>query len=142
MATVVFYEKPGCANNSKQKLLLAAAGHTVWARNLLTEKWTPLRLRPFFGDLPVARWFNASAPAVKAGAIDPAAMTEDSALLAMVADPLLIRRPLMEANDQLRVGFEMEEIDRWIGLKTATVNRDLETCPRGHASAACLEPAA
>lgn len=140
MATVVFYEKPGCANNSRQKLLLAAAGHTVWARNLLTEKWTPMRLRPFFGDLPVTRWFNPSAPQVKSGAIDPASMTEDSALLAMVADPLLIRRPLMEADDQLRVGFDPEEVDRWIGLHLPPVEGDLETCPRGHAAKPCAEP--
>ena len=34
MATVVFYEKPGCGNNTKQKVWLAASGHTVLAKNL------------------------------------------------------------------------------------------------------------
>lgn len=144
MATVVFYEKPGCANNTKQKVLLAAAGHTVWARNLLTEKWTPMRLRPFFGDLPVARWFNPSAPSIKSGAVDPSAMTEDSALLAMVSDPLLIRRPLMEADGQQRVGFDVGEVDRWIGLKRRPASPagklDLESCPRGHAANPCAAP--
>ena len=38
MATIVFYEKPGCGNNTKQKVWLAASGHTVLAKNLLTEK--------------------------------------------------------------------------------------------------------
>ena len=64
MATVIFYEKPGCGNNTKQKVWLAASGHTVLAKNLLTEKWTAERLRPFFGDLPVAQWFNPAAFAV------------------------------------------------------------------------------
>jgi len=37
MATVIFYEKPGCGNNTKQKVWLAASGHTVLAKNLLIE---------------------------------------------------------------------------------------------------------
>ena len=40
MASVLFFEKPGCVNNTRQKALLAASGHSVWARNLLAEKWT------------------------------------------------------------------------------------------------------
>ena len=37
MATVIFYEKPGCVGNAKQKRLLADAGHEVVPRDLLTE---------------------------------------------------------------------------------------------------------
>jgi nitrogenase-associated protein len=62
MARIVFYEKPGCGNNTKQKVLLAAAGHEVIARNLLTEPWTQERLLEFFGARPVAEWFNRAAP--------------------------------------------------------------------------------
>ena len=29
MAKVIFYEKPGCKNNTKQKTLLKAAGHQL-----------------------------------------------------------------------------------------------------------------
>lgn len=132
MATVTFYEKPGCANNTKQKILLAAAGHTVWARNLLTERWTAARLRPFFGDLPVAEWFNLSAPRVREGALDYERVTETEALVLMLADPLLIRRPLMEVDGDCRVGFDPAGVDAWIGLGRAKVGGDLETCP-GHA---------
>ena len=73
MATIVFYEKPGCGNNTKQKVWLAASGHTVLPKNLLIEKWTAEKLRPFFGEMPVEKWFNPSAPSVKSGEIDPAA---------------------------------------------------------------------
>jgi nitrogenase-associated protein len=142
MASVVFYEKPGCANNMRQKTLLAAAGHSVWAKNLLSEKWTPMRLRPFFGNLPVAQWFNASAPRIKSGEVSPERMSEDEALLQMVNDPLLIRRPLMEVGDQCRAGFDQAEVDRWIGLHSALTAEDLETCPKGHLQQPCEEPAA
>jgi nitrogenase-associated protein len=140
MATVVFYEKPGCVNNTKQKVLLAAAGHTVWARNLLTERWTASRLRPFFGQLPVAEWFNRSAPRVRDGEIDCERLTETEALILMLADPLLIRRPLMDVDGECRVGFDPEEVDAWIGLPEKAPGTDLETCPRSHLAAPCPMP--
>lgn len=37
-ATVVFYEKPGCASHSRQKPWLANAGHQVIARGLAPDR--------------------------------------------------------------------------------------------------------
>lgn len=142
MAIVLFYEKPGCINNTRQKVMLAAAGHTVQARNLLTEKWTSDRLRAFFGSLPVSAWFNPSAPRVRDGEVHPATLSEGEALRLMLADPLLIRRPLMEVDGQRRVGFDQDVVDGWIGLasKMNTARVDLETCPRQQEAACDLRP--
>ncbi|NTV94397.1 MAG: hypothetical protein HGA75_03160 [Thiobacillus sp.] len=137
MATILFYEKPGCQNNTKQKVLLAAAGHSVWARNLLTERWTAARLRPFFGELPVAEWFNLSAPRIRDGLLDYERVTETEALVLMLADPLLIRRPLMEVDGDCRAGFDPEAVDAWIGLGKARTGEELEACPRSHATEPC-----
>jgi nitrogenase-associated protein len=140
MATVVFYEKPGCGNNTRQKMWLAASGHTVLAKSLLTEKWTAERLRPFFGTLPVAQWFNPSAPRIKSGEVNPAALDAESALGMMLADPLLIRRPLMDVDGELRVGFDTEAVRAWIGLNEAKPEGDIESCPKGHLSQPCPTP--
>ena len=137
MATVVFYEKPGCANNTRQKVLLAAAGHTVLARSLLTEKWAAPRLRAFFGALPVTDWFNPSAPRIKSGEVQPDRLDESAALEWMLADPLLIRRPLMEVDGERRVGFDQDAVDRWIGLASKMPRENLEACARGHAAQPC-----
>lgn len=138
MADVVFYEKPGCRNNTKQKAWLAASGHVVEARNLLKEPWTADRLRAYFGERPVAEWFNKAAPAVKAGAVNPAAVTAAEALALMLADPLLIRRPLMRVADQRRVGFDPEGVRAWIGL-TDEDKGDVETCPSLNTGHRCAE---
>ncbi|NJO18340.1 MAG: hypothetical protein HC877_22185 [Thioploca sp.] len=130
MAIVIFYEKPGCVRNTLQKSLLAVAGHTVQARNLLLERWTSERLHSFFGDLPVAQWFNRSAPRLKSGEICPEQLTASEALTLMIADPLLIRRPLLEVNHERRVGFEPTIIDHWIGLNSKPTQADLESCPQ------------
>jgi nitrogenase-associated protein len=131
MAKVIFYEKPGCINNTKQKSLLAAAGHDLEVHNLLTTSWTIETLRPFFGSLPIAAWFNPSAPRVKSGEVNPKILDEIAALTLMIDDPLLIRRPLLEAAGVRRAGFDAAIVDEWIGL-TAKPSEDLETCPRSH----------
>ncbi|UOA08632.1 ArsC/Spx/MgsR family protein [Methylobacter sp. S3L5C] len=130
MATVTFYEKPGCINNTRQKRLLAAAGHQVIAKNILTENWQAERLRIFFGALAVRNWFNYSAPAIKNGEIDADNLTEQEALVLMLKNPLLIRRPLMQVGNRFMAGFDQEIVNNWIGLKEIETNQDLENCPR------------
>lgn len=137
MATVYFYEKPGCINNTRQKKLLAAAGHQVVALNLLTESWQTERLRAFFGGLAVRDWFNYSAPAIKYGEIDPDKLSEQQALALMLENPLLIRRPLMQVGDSLMAGFDQQAVDNWIGLKEVETAQDLENCPRSLTQARC-----
>lgn len=129
MTKVIFYEKPGCINNAKQKALLWAAGHEVEAFNLLKTPWTVSTLRPFFGNLPVASWFNPTAPRIKSGEIVPENLDEGTALELMIADPILIRRPLMQVDEVRSIGFDRAKIDAWIGLTPAKIFEDLETCP-------------
>lgn len=144
MATVIFYEKPGCINNTKQKALLKAAGHEVQAHSLLTEPWTEENLRLFFGDRPVVEWFNRSAPRIKSGDVVPEQVDAQTALTLMVKEPLLIRRPLIQVGDRREVGFDVALVDAWIGLKPVDeeqkavsenlMNQDLQNCPRTHES--------
>lgn len=116
MATVHFFEKPGCANNARQKKLLAASGHTVIAKNLLTHPWNRESLLAFFEHKPVAEWFNRASPRVKSGEILPEASTREEAIALMLEDPLLIRRPLIEIEDRREAGFDQERLHAWIGL--------------------------
>ncbi len=142
MARVIFYSKPGCKGGTKQKVLLTAAGHEVIPYNLLTEPWTVERLRSFFGDRPVAEWFNRSAPKVKSGEVIPEKIDAETALVLMLREPLLIRRPLLEIGDRREVGFDVEKIDAWIGLKPVDeslreisenlMKQDLQGCSHGH----------
>ncbi len=131
MTRIVFYEKPGCANNARQKWTLLAAGHEVEARSLLAEPWTVERLSDFFGDRPVREWFNRAAPRVRSGEIDPDRLGADEAMALLLAEPLLIRRALMEAEGQHMVGFEPARLSAWLGLPEGDAALpDPETCRR------------
>ncbi len=125
MAIVVFYEKSGCTGNARQKALLEAAGHIVAAR-----------------DLPVADWFNRSAPAVKNGDIVPEVLDHQMALSLLLTDPLLIRRPLLEVGDERRVGFDAAAVHAWIGLGDAPPAGNLEACVQPDRARGCPDPLA
>lgn len=129
MAVIVFYEKPGCMNNTRQKQLLSQSGHDVVALDIRVQTWTPDTLRPFFGDKPVAEWFNRAAPRVKSGAVVPELVPAAEALAAMCLDPSLIRRPLMECDGRRMAGFNEAEVAAWVGLKREDAPLS-ETCPR------------
>lgn len=116
MAHVLFYEKPGCAGNERQKALLRAAGHELEVRDLLTHPWTAGTLRPFLEGLPVAEWFNRTAPRVKAREVVPEALGEAEAMALLLADPVLIRRPLMQVGRRREAGFLAAVVQDWIGL--------------------------
>lgn len=135
MASIVFYEKPGCRNNARQKDLLRAAGHTLEVRDLLSAAWSQETLRPFFGDRAVAEWFNRAAPRVKSGEVIPEALDAGQALALMITDPLLIRRPLMESGGRRMAGFEPERVKIWVPLSVAGHPEIGMTAPEN-----CLRP--
>ena len=148
MGKLIFYEKPGCATNSRQKLLLTRAGVEFETRSLLAEKWTTDRLEPFFHGLPVVDWFNRSAPRVKNGQVRPERVSAAQALALMVAEPLLIRRPLLELDSWYGVGFDWENLAARLGVpaelqkkSTRETRGELEGCSHGaHSGNHCASP--
>ena len=140
MTHLVFFEKPGCGGNARQRASLLAAGHTLERRNLLTAAWTRESLLAFLGKLPVADWFNRAAPRVKSGEVQPETQNVDSAIALLLDQPLLIRRPLMQRtdNDSRHVGFDTAAVDAWIGLGTRPASASLEGCIS--ATAHCATP--
>jgi len=116
MAHIIFYEKPGCGGNTKQKALLHAAHHTLEVRDLLHWPWSAESLLAFLAPLPVIEWFNRAAPRLKSGEVVPEALDADTALTLLLAEPLLIRRPLMANGERRMVGFEVDRVHAWVGL--------------------------
>ncbi|HQS10670.1 MAG: arsenate reductase family protein [Rhizobiales bacterium 24-66-13] len=138
MAAIVFFQKPGCGTNARQIAMLERAGYRVDARNLLSEPWTPERLLGFFGDTPVTNWFNPAAPRVKSGEILPERLDAVSALALMIADPLLIRRPLVERGTARCAGFDREPVTSW--LRDGDALKAVQGCTRPEAPGGCPTP--
>jgi nitrogenase-associated protein len=131
MTHIVFYEKPGCARNARQRAALLAAGHTLEVRDLLGTRWTFQGLLAFLSPLPVADWFNRAAPRIKNGEVRPEALDGYCALELLLQEPLLIRRPLMQRTDTgaRHVGFDMAAVHAWVGLGVTPASAStLEGC--------------
>lgn len=140
MSVVVFYEKPGCVTNARQRALLERHGCRVKVRNLLTEPWTGVRLYEFLRGLPVADWFNPAAPAVRCGRIDPRVQDRRSAMTLLRADPLLIRRPLLDTRYGKSAGFDDMELLFRLGIPRAASATGFRDCARPAADDGCPPP--
>jgi nitrogenase-associated protein len=119
---------------------LRSLGYELSVRNLLAESWTAERLRPFFGERPVRDWFNPTAPRIKEGEIRPERLDESTALALMVADPLLIRRPLIESEHGCGCGFEPGPLLDSLGVRL-TADQDLQSCSQTGKTPHCDWPA-
>lgn len=115
---VVFYEKPHCAANAKQKQILRASGCTLIERNLLEHGLDRDTLHSFMVDKKPVEWFNPAAPAIKNGEIHPELLNETDAMELLMSDPILIRRPLMIIGIEKLCGFDSikvaEVLDRYV----------------------------
>jgi len=130
MKVVVFYEKPGCATNAKQKRLLVDAGCVLIERNLLEHGMSLEELSEFFEGMPVPQWFNPNAPKIKNGEIDPACFSAEEAMRLLLLEPILIRRPLMVIEGMKMCGFDKEQVERFLG-KSLT-HKVAESCTNPH----------
>lgn len=143
---VEFWEKPGCMGNARQKALLATTGCRIAARSLPDHPWTRQELSMFLAGLPVKDWFNRSARKVKDGLVDPDSVDAETAWSLLLADPLLVRRPLLRIGDERHVGFDLSWIEARIGKLPSTerVERvrgeDLEHCPAESTGIRCGDP--
>jgi len=120
MKLVLFYEKPGCTTNARQKKLLFNAGCTLIVQNLLQLDMGSEELFTYLQDRPVCEWFNPNAPAVKNGEIDPFAFDEASALPLLLEQPILIRRPLISVDGHRMCGFDQKRIETLINAPLGT----------------------
>ncbi|HET9954500.1 MAG TPA: ArsC/Spx/MgsR family protein, partial [Polyangiaceae bacterium] len=105
-------------------------GHTLEVRDLLSWPWDEASLSIFLTPLPVPEWFNRAAPRVKSGDVVPERLERHEAIALLLAEPLLIRRPLMALpNGDRMVGFETDRVQAWIGLGgDVPTGRSLESC--------------
>lgn len=129
---VKFYQKPGCINNTKQIRLLQDKGHELEIHSIFDIKWTKETLKPFFGNKPLDKWINYTAPRIKNGEIKVELLTEDTALAAMIEDGFLIKRPLIEANGCFCSGFDDELVNLLLQDEgESEINqKDVLVCPQ------------
>lgn len=129
---IVFYEKPGCSGNKKQKELLKNHGVEFNVKSILDTKWTKDQLQIFFMGLDKEMCINTSAPQIKNGQIDLDALSKDDMISLMIKDPILIKRPLIQIDEHCICSFDIDKINALLGTSIntdKTINRCLSSEP-------------
>lgn len=117
MNFIIFYEKPGCKTNEKQKQSFRDAGCKVIERDILNHGMSDVELHEFFKNMPVTKWFNPSAPQIKKGEINPVNLDKETALKMLMENPILIRRPLMVMRNKKLCGFNKWFVEKLLDKK-------------------------
>lgn len=124
---VIFYEKPGCSGNAKQKKLLGFYGVAFETRSILTTPWSEDGLNSFFDGLEKENIINKFAPKVKSGELNISDYSKDELVKLMVQEPILIKRPLLVLGDKKVCGFDVEKINNILN-KNICENVSISTC--------------
>ena len=107
---------PKCTTCQRAKAWLDAHGVAVETRDIKLEKPTEEELRRWYAmsGLPLKRFFNTSGLVYKnLGLKDKLpTMTEDEQIALLASDGMLVKRPLLVADDFVLPGFKPAEWEK------------------------------
>lgn len=109
---ILFYEKPNCAGNAKQKKLLTLNGISYETRSILDTPWNQTLLNSFFENLNTKDIVNNFAPKIKNNEIDIETISKEKLIELMIQEPILIKRPLLEIDETKICGFDIKKINQ------------------------------
>lgn len=116
---MLFIEYPKCSTCRKAKQWLEERGVEFTDRNIREENPTKEELTGWVrrSGLPLKRFFNTSGLLYKELHLKDrlVQMTEEEQLELLASDGMLVRRPLLIAENRILIGFQKEEWEKAFG---------------------------
>lgn len=110
---MLFLQYPTCSTCQKARKWLDEHDVSYEARHIKEENPTKEEMRSWYtrSGLPLKRFFNTSGLAYKSMGLKDKlpAMSEEEQLTLLAADGMLVKRPLLVADDFVLVGFKPAE---------------------------------
>lgn len=94
---------------------------------MLDTKWSVESLNSFFKDLDKEKIVNQFAPQVKSGEIDISKLSKDELVNLMIKEPILIKRPLIQVDDEKICGFDIPKLNSALSLDLDS-KKEIGTC--------------
>lgn len=111
---------PPCSTCKKAEKFLEAAGISYEYRNIKEEKPTETELKSWHAasSLPLKRFFNTSGMIYRERKIKDLlpSLTEEEQYKLLAEDGMLVKRPIIIANNQVSTGFKEDEWKRILNL--------------------------
>lgn len=115
---VLLIEYPKCTTCQKAKKWLDAHGVEYMDRNIKEQNPTEEELRMFHkrSGLPLKRFFNTSGMMYKSLQLKDRlpSMTEEEQYTLLASDGMLVKRPLVVAEDFVLTGFKEKEWEEYL----------------------------
>ena len=113
MNTLYWY--PGCSTCKKAVSWLRAEGVAFEVIDLKKQTPSEATLRDLWerSEEPIKKFFNTSGQSYRGGGFSARLpeMSDDEAIAALAADGMLIKRPILDANGRVFVGFRAKSYD-------------------------------
>lgn len=116
---LTLFTKSGCTTCNKARQFLMAAGVHYAERDIFKHPLTEAELRKLAGKRPLAELFSYRSPSAKALGLLDKVLTESEMLAHMIAEPRLIRRPLLVREDAIVVGYDEAQLRALLQLQEA-----------------------
>lgn len=110
-----FIEYPKCSTCIKARKYLDQLGLEYTKRHIVDEKLNKEELLALYkkSGLPLKRFFNTSGLKYRELNLKDKlpTMSEDEQLTLLASDGMLVKRPIIETDDRILVGFKANEYD-------------------------------
>lgn len=110
--SITVYQYPKCGTSRKALAWLDAQGVEYKSINLVEKPPSKTKLKDLWkrSGEPIRKLFNTSGESYRAGGFKEklATMSEADALAALAADGKLIKRPIVDLEDKVLIGFKQE----------------------------------
>lgn len=110
-----FIEYPKCSTCMKARKYLDQLGLEYTKRHIVDEKLNKEELLALYkkSGLPLKRFFNTSGLKYRELNLKDKlpTMSEDEQLTLLASDGMLVKRPIIETDDRVLVGFKANEYD-------------------------------
>ena len=107
---VTIYHNPRCSTSRKTLALLRDKGVEPKIIEYLKDPPSAAELKKLLGQMKMSAKALVRKKEVAAAGIDPANMTEDAVIAAMVANPILIERPIVVSGSKAALGRPPEAV--------------------------------
>ena len=111
----LFIEYPKCSTCIKARKYLDQLGLEYTKRHIVDEKLNKEELLALYkkSGLPLKRFFNTSGLKYRELNLKDKlpTMSEDEQLTLLASDGMLVKRPIIETDDRVLVGFKANEYD-------------------------------
>lgn len=117
--SILFLEYPPCSTCQKAKKWLSAHNTEYTSRHIKEQNPTKEELAAWVkkSGLPVKKFFNTSGLLYKSMALKDKlpSMSQEEQIALLATDGMLVKRPLIVAEDYVLVGFKEKEWEEKLG---------------------------